>query len=158
MKKRADEFLFLSGELYEQNKRKWKSLVEVFDEDIYNDSIVKTYEAILKGEDTEGDVIAYWFKVFKNNLKRNKGYIKNQDKDEINEKVKEKEYDEKQINLYYYTVRDILIKVRSKFDRKTFEVFRMYLLCNMSYDELDRITGVDSKERIMRVRQWLNVK
>lgn len=158
MKKRADEFLILSGELYEQNKRKWKSLVEVFDEDIYNDSIVKTYEAILKGEDTEGDVIAYWFKVFKNNLKRNKGYIKNQDKDEINDKVKEKEYDEKQINLYYYTVRDILIKVRSRFDRKTFEVFRMYLLCNMSYDELDRITGVDSKERIMRVRQWLNVK
>lgn len=158
MKKRADEFLILSGELYEQNKRKWKSLVEVFDEDIYNDSIVKTYEAILKGEDTEGDVIAYWFKVFKNNLKRNKGYIKNQDKDEINDKVKEKEYDEKQINLYYYTVRDILIKVRSRFDRKTFEVFRMYLLCNMSYDELDRVTGVDSKERIMRVRQWLNVK
>lgn len=158
MKKRADEFLILSGELYEQNKRKWKSLVEVFDEDIYNDSIVKTYEAILKGEDTEGDVIAYWFKVFKNNLKRNKGYIKNQDKDEINDKVKEKEYEQKQINLYYYTVRDILIKVRSRFDRKTFEVFRMYLLCNMSYDELDRITGVDSKERIMRVRQWLNVK
>lgn len=158
MKKRADEFLILSGELYEQNKRKWKSLVEVFDEDIYNDSIVKTYEAILKGEDTEGDVVAYWFKVFKNNLKRNKGYIKNQDKDEINDKVKEKEYEQKQINLYYYTVRDILIKVRSRFDRKTFEVFRMYLLCNMSYDELDRITGVDSKERIMRVRQWLNVK
>lgn len=158
MEKRAKEFLVLSGEQYEQNKRKWKNLVESFDEDVYNDSIVKTYEAILKGEDTEGDVIAYWFKVFKNNLKRNKGYIKNQDKEEINDKVKEKEYEEKQINLYYSTIRDILIKVRSRFDRKTFEVFRMYLLCNMTYDELDKITGVDSKERIMRVRQWLNGK
>lgn len=158
MEKRAKDFLVLSGEQYEQNKRKWKNLVESFDEDVYNDSIVKTYEAILKGEDTEGDVIAYWFKVFKNNLKRNKGYIKNQDKEEINDKVKEKEYEEKHINLYYSTIRDILIKVRSRFDRKTFEVFRMYLLCNMTYDELDKITGVDSKERIMRVRQWLNGK
>lgn len=158
MERKAQEFLTLSGELYEENKRKWKNLVPNFDEDVYNDSIIKVYDAILKGEDTEGDVLAYWFKAFKNNLNRKKSYTKNKDKEEIDDKVKEKELEEKDINIYYSTISVILCKVRHQFSRKTFEVFRMYLLCNMSYEELDRITGVDSKERIMKVRQWLNGK
>ena len=70
--------------------------------------------------------------------------------------IYEKELEEKDINIYYSTISAILFKVRHQFSRKTFEIFRMYLLCNMSYDELDRLTGVDSKERIMKVRQWLN--
>ena len=74
MEQRANEFLKLSGELYESNKKKWRKAVEGFDEDVYSDSILKVYDAILKGEDTEGDIVQYWFKTFKNNLKINKAY------------------------------------------------------------------------------------
>ena len=70
MEKRAKEFLELSGKLYIQNRDKWKKMLDDFDEDIYNDTIIKVYESILKGADTEGDLNGYWFKSFKNNLNR----------------------------------------------------------------------------------------
>lgn len=154
MEKRAKEFMDLAGKMYEQNKRKWSNIVEDFDEDIYSDTIVKVYESILKGADTDGDLQGYWFKSFKNNLNKNHKTITKVNSDTI----KEKEEEENKVNIYYSTISDILIKVKRKFDRKTFEVFRMYLLCNMSYEQLDKLTGVDSKERISRVRKWLNDK
>lgn len=154
MEKRAKEFLDLAGKLYEQNKRKWSNIVEDFDEDVYSDTIIKVYDSILKGADTEGDLQGYWFKSFKNNI------IKKQSKDvetvEAEKTLKEKEEEENNINIYYSTISDILLKVKYKFGRKTFEVFRMYLLCNMSYERLDELTGLDSKERISKVRKWLN--
>lgn len=155
MIERANKFLDIAGELYEENKKKWKKLVNGFDEDVYNDTILKVYEQILQGDSTEGDVVAYWFKSFKNNLKRYKGYSGNKEKGEINETVKEKECVERETPLYYSNVKEMLLSVHRNFDRKTFEVFRVYLLCNMSYEELDNLTGVDSKERIMKVRKWL---
>lgn len=154
MEKRAKEFLDLAGKLYEQNKRKWSNIVEDFDEDVYSDTIIKVYDSILKGADTEGDLKGYWFKSFKNNI------IKKQSKDvetvDAEKTLKEKEEEENNINIYYSTISDILLKVKHKFGRKTFEVFRMYLLCNMSYERLDELTGLDSKERISKVRKWLN--
>ena len=66
MEQRAREFLDLSATLYEVNKKKWKTMLKSkglqFDEDIYNDSIIKVYESIMKGEDIEGDLIGYWYK------------------------------------------------------------------------------------------------
>lgn len=159
MEKRAKEFLELSGKLYVKNREKWKTMVDGFDEDIYNDTIIKVYESILKGADTEGDLVGYWFKSFKNNLNRNKDYSHKKNKDDIDvmDVLKEKEYEENNINLYYSTISNILLKVKSQFNRKTFEVFRMYLLCNMSYEKLNELTGLsDCKERISKVRRWLD--
>ena len=159
MEKRAKEFLELSGRLYTANKDKWSKMVDGFDEDIYNDTIIKVYESILKGADTEGDLVGYWFKSFKNNLNRNKDYSHKKNKDDIDvmDVLKEKEYEENNINLYYSTISDILLKVKHQFNRKTFEVFRMYLLCNMSYEKLNELTGLtDCKERISKVRRWLD--
>ena len=158
MEKRANEFLKLSGEQYELNKIKWKKLVDDFDEDVYNDTILKVYETILRGEDdSNGDMVGYWFKAFKQNIKRNKQYIKNKGKEEL-EKADKIISEEETVNLYFSNIRDIFYKVSKHFDKKTFEVFRMHLLCNMSYEQIDHLTGLDSKERIMRVRQWLNGK
>lgn len=159
MEKRAKEFLELSGKLYVKNREKWKTMVDGFDEDIYNDTIIKVYESILKGAYTEGDLVGYWFKSFKNNLNRNKDYSHKKNKDDIDvmDVLKEKEYEENNINLYYSTISDILLKVKHQFNRKTFEVFRMYLLCNMSYEKLNELTGLsDCKERISKVRRWLD--
>lgn len=159
MEKRAKEFLELSGRLYTTNKEKWKKMVDGFDEDVYNDTILKVYDSILKGADTQGDLNGYWFKSFKNNLNRNKDYShkKKRDDTDVIDLLKDKEYEENNVNLYYSTISDILLKVKHKFDRKTFEVFRMYLLCDMSYEQLNSITGLcDCKERISKVKKWIN--
>jgi hypothetical protein len=154
MEKRAKEFIEMAGRLYEQNKNKWSHIVDDFDEDVYSDTILKVYDSILKGADTEGDLQGYWFRAFKNNL--NKNHKQDIIKEDVEQTLKDKEDEINNINLYYSTISNILYKVRHKFDRKTFEVFRMHLLCNMSYEQLDVITGVDSKERISRVRRWIN--
>lgn len=153
MKKRAEEFLALAAKMYEKNKRKWSNIVDGFDDDIYSDTIIKVYDSILKGADTDGDLQGYWFKSFKNNI--NKKCQK--DVATVNEQaIKDKEDEENMTNIYYSAISNILLKVKHHFNRKTFEVFRMYLLCNMSYEQLDKLTGVDSKERISKVRKWLN--
>lgn len=99
MEKAAKDFLKKSAEKYEVNKNKWKNIVEKkgyeFSEDIFQDSILKTYDAILKKE-TDTDFMGYWFVTFLNSTKRNTLYKKNKiktiDIDEIekNNKMEKK--------------------------------------------------------------------
>lgn len=161
MEKAAKEFLAEAGRLYETNRKKWSKILSdkgmSFNEDIYNDSIVKTYDAIIKKEVDTTDYIGYWYQTFLNNTKRDTKYAyHNRVDDDVNQMLKDREYEENKVNLYYSAISSILYKVKQKFDRKTFEVFRMYLLCNMSYEQLDSLTGLDSKQRISRVKKWLN--
>lgn len=163
MEKAAQEFLIQSGELYEKNKKKWSKIIKdkgyEFSEDIYNDSIIKTYDAIIKREVDTTDYLGYWFKTFINNTKRDEKYARNQMTDDVDifKILKDKEDEESKINVYISAISDILLKVRKQFNRKTFETFRLYLLCGMSYEQLDNLTGMnDSKTRISKVRKWLN--
>lgn len=164
MEKAAKEFLEQSGRLYETNKVKWRKMLAdkglEFSEDIYNDSIIKTYDAILKKEVDTTDYLGYWYQTFLNNTKRDLKYsYHKKTTDDVNDILKEKTTDESEINLYYSAISTILLKVKHKFDLKTFEVFRMYLLCNTSYEKLNELTGLkDCRERISRVRKWLNGK
>lgn len=163
MEKAANEFLTKVGELYENNKRKWSKIIKDkgydFSEDIYNDSIIKTYDAIIKKEIDTTDYLGYWYQTFINNTKRDEKYARNKivDDEDVFDILKGKEDEESKINVYISAISDILLKVRKQFDRKTFETFRMYLLCGMSYEQLDNLTGMnDSKTRISKVRKWLN--
>lgn len=162
MKDEANDFLKKSGELYELNKRKWSKILKEkgleFSEDIYNDAILKTYDAILKKETNMIEGVGYWFQTFINNTKRDKLYARNKvDSSDAKVVLKEKEDKENEVNLYYSTISSILLKVRKNFDRKTFEAYRMYLLCDMSYEQLNILTGMnDCKQRINKVRKWLN--
>ena len=164
MEKAAQEFLNQSGKLYETNKKKWRKVVHdkglEFSEDIYNDSIIKTYDSIIKKEIDTTDYLGYWYQTFLNNTKRDELYARNLSVDDdvdVYEYLKDKEDEESKITLYYSTISDILLKVRKQFDRKTFETFRIYLLCGMSYEQLDNLTGMeDSKRKISKVRKWLH--
>lgn len=163
MEKAANEFLTKAGELYENNKIKWSKIIKDkgydFSEDIYNDSIIKTYDAIIKKEIDTTDYLGYWYKTFINNTKRDEKYARNKivDNEDVFDILKGKEDEESKINVYISAISDILLLVRKQFDRKTFETFRMYLLCGMSYEQLDNLTGMnDSKTRISKVRKWLN--
>lgn len=159
MEKRAKEFLELSAALYDTNKKKWttslKKLNLKFDEDVYSDSIIKTYDAILKADiDIEGDVLAYWYKCFITNIKRNKQYSINSKKEDIDviEYLKDKIDD---TPIEQYSVIELLTKIKNNFNVKDYHLFKIYYLTNITLEELSSITGYDVKTKIMKMKKWL---
>jgi hypothetical protein len=157
MQKAAEEFLNRAGKLYEENRVKWKGLLKkqgmIFNEDIYNDSIIKTYDAILKKE-VDKDYDGYWYRTFLNNSKRDLKYSYHNRDDGVDviEYLKEFPYEE------YKDKTDIILevlkKVRDSSTPRGFHLFLMYyLLPDMTYDELKKITGIsDVKGIIMRIK------
>lgn len=96
MEKAAEEFLKNAGVLYTINKKSWKKIIEKkgyqFSEDIYSESIIKTYDAIRKKETDTNDYLSYWFKSFLNNTMREKKYNDNKTSsidEETNEETEE---------------------------------------------------------------------
>lgn len=164
MEKRAREFLNLTSKYYEQNRVKWEHLLKSiglsFDEDVYNDTIIKVYDKLMNEEDietTEDEVIAYWYQSFVNNIKRDKKYScnsKREDADVI-DLLKDKEYTIDASHLYYPTIRMLLEKIQSEFSDSDFHLFKMYYLSDCTFDELNEIVGYNSKPRITKMRKWL---
>lgn len=166
MEKRAKQFLELSSRYYEHNKTKWNSLLKsvglCFDEDVYNDTIIKIYDKIHSEEDdietTEDEILAYWYKSFVNNIKRNKQYSVNSKRDDsdVIDLLKDEEYIIENTHLYYPTVRFLLNKVRENFDIRSYHLFKIYYLVpNMTYDNLNSIVGCNVKTKINNIRKWL---
>lgn len=164
MEDKANEFLKESGRLYELNKKKWKQSLAnkglVFNEDIYNDSIIKTYDAILKKEVDDGDYMGYWYSTFLNNTKRDSKYsYHNKDDDtDVFVYLKDVVYEEPK-TIDYERIRVILNKVKTNHSVRSYHLFLMYYLTpKMSYDELKSITGIsDVKGIIMRVKDDIDV-
>lgn len=133
----------------------------MFDEDIYNDTIIKIYEKLLSEEDletTEDEVMAYWYRSFVNNIKRNKQYARNSKKDDkdVIDLLKNEEYIIDSSNLYYPTIRYLLNKVKDEFDIRSYHLFKMYyLIPEMTFDELSSVVGCNVKTKINDIKKWL---
>ncbi len=157
MQKEADEFMTTAGLLYEGNRKKWRSILKnkgiEFNEDIYNDSILKTYDAILKKE-VGSDYMGYWYKTFLNNSKRDLKYSYHNRDDGVDviEYLKEFPYEEYKDKTD--TIIEVLKMVRDSSTPRGFHLFLMYyMIPEMTYDELKKITGIsDVKGIIMRIK------
>lgn len=154
-------FLQESGKLYEGNKRKWKLILKnkgiAFNEDIYNDSIVKTYDAILKREIDDGDYVGYWFRCFFNNSKRDTKYSYHNRDDEVDviDFLKDKPYEEYTDNTD--SIIRILGMVKNNFSFRSYHLFIIYyFVTDMTFEELKTLSGLtDVKGIIMRIKEWL---
>lgn len=164
MEKRAREFLNISSKYYEQNKEKWTSLLTsiglVFDEDVYNDTIIRVYDKMVNDEDidkTEEEVIAYWFKSFVNNVKREKKYSRNSKRDDsdVIELLRNEEYIIEAQHLYYPTIRMLLEQVKKAFEDSYFQAFKMYYLTDITIEELNEVMGCNCKPRITKMKKFL---
>lgn len=157
MQKEADEFMTTAGLLYEGNRKKWRSILKnkgiEFNEDIYNDSILKTYDAILKKE-VGSDYMGYWYKTFLNNSKRDLKYSYHNRDDGVDviEYLKEFPYEEYKDKTD--TIIEVVKMVRDSSTPRGFHLFLMYyMIPEMTYDELKKITGIsDVKGIIMRIK------
>lgn len=161
MEKRARDFLEQSAALYEVNKKKWKTSLKKldmeFDEDVYSDSIIKTYDAILKGEDVDGDVLGYWYRCFITNIKRNKQYSFNSKREDIDviDYLKDRAEVVSTADIYYPTIRELLEKVKNNYDIKSYHLFKIYYMTDITFEQLSEIVGYDVKTKIMKIKKWL---
>ena len=159
MEQKAKDFLKISGDLYLSNKKKWKQMLKKldleFDEDIYNDTIIKVYENILQGEDTEGDIIGYWYKSLVNNHRRNKQYSVNCKKEDVDviDLLQEKEYIPYNDN--QPIIKEILHRVRQHYDLHSYHLFKIYYLTNITFEDLNKIAGYDCKPKIIKIKKWI---
>ena len=158
MKQQAEEFLNRAGMLYEENRVKWRSMLKKqglqFNDDIYNDSILKTYDSILKKE-VDSDYMGYWYRTFLNNSRRDTKYAyHNRDEDvDVFEYMSSMPYEEYKdnsghINRLVCTLTD-----------KELILIRMHYELEIPYEVIEEMTGVkDVRRYIKRLFEKLNVK
>lgn len=170
----ASRFLQFANDNYNDFKKKWhKYLYDKqvdFDEDVFSDTILKVYDYIEKNginDTTDSGMANYWFRSFNTNIKREKQYSRNINRDKnidaTEELSKEMNGDnELQLKIRRHVFEDwsivyILRLVEDNFDSISFHCFRLYyILDKMTYSKLREITKVpDSKKRVVTIKNWL---
>ena len=173
----ATRFLQFVNDNYNNLKKKWaKYLIDrqiEFDEDIYSETILKVYDYISANgikDDSESGFANYFFRAFNINIKREKQYSRNLNRDSNIDAIEElsKEIngeDELKLKIRNQVFDDwsivyILRLVEDNFDQISFHCFRLYYVLNkMTYSKLREITKVpDSKKRVVTIKNWLKDK
>lgn len=159
MQKAAEEFLNRAGMLYEENRVKWRSMLKKqglqFNDDIYGDSIIKTYDAIMKREVDGTDYMGYWYRTFLNNSKRDLDYSYHKRDEDVDvfELLKDKEYVEYKDNSLI--IKDLVCTLSDKDSI----LLRMHYELEIPYEVIEEMTGVkDVRRYIKRILERVNVK
>ena len=170
----AKRFLQFVNDNYNNLKKKWaKYLIDKqidFDEDVYSDTILKVFDYINTNgikDDSDSGFANYFFRAFNINVKREKQYSRNVNRDKNIDATEElsKEMngeDELKLKIRRHVYEDwsivyILRLVEDNFDSISFHCFRLYyILDKMTYSKLREITKVpDSKKRVVTIKNWL---
>ena len=170
----ASRFLNFANYHYEDYKKKWAKYLydrQVdFDEDVFSETVLKVYDYINTNgikDDSDSGLANYWFKSFNTNIKREKQYSRNVNRDKNIDATEElsKEMNgeyELQLKIRRHVFEDwsvvyILRLVENNFDSISFHCFRLYyILDKMTYSKLREITKVpDSKKRVVTIKNWL---
>lgn len=143
-----------------------------WDEDIFQDCIVKIYDKIIKDgikDDSDKGFDAYTFMSFKINTMREKQYaaVAKRDNNIINVGEKYEDY----VNQNKFSVKEKLLsdlfkdyaaiylfkKVEQNFDGEHFYLFRLKTFDkNMTYQRLAEKTGIKGvRQKVVNVRNWL---
>ena len=161
-------------ELYYKYRQFCKEKNYAWDEDIFQDTILKCYEAIeRKGklEDTSNQGIEnYFFISFKMNLKREGQYARNQKRDlnYSSEKISSAYEDwynatkedsrTKLINDLFvdFSTLYIMTVVEENFENDYFYLFKLKQLCGYTYKQLSEKTGIrGARQKVLDVKSWL---
>ena len=161
-------------ELYYKYRQFCKEKQYEWDEDIFQDTIVKCHDAIVKkgglDDTTSQGIENYFFISFKLNIKREGQYARNQKRDlnYSSEKISSA-YEEwynatkddsrtKLINDLYkdFATLYIMMLVEEHFDNEHFYLFKLKQLCGYTYKQLSEKTGIrGARQKVLDVKSWL---
>ena len=152
------------------------SVGEKFDEDIFQDTIIKCYTLIDKNGEMKDSSYQgcknFMFQAFKRNLKREQQYARNQKRDAnvtnlskhnevyLNSKLTSEEKLKSDLYKDFATLY-LMKKVEEQFDGEHFYLFRLKTFTNMTYAQLTEKTGIKGcRQKVVDVKNWLkdNVK
>lgn len=161
-------------ELYYKYRQFCKEKNYTWDEDIFQDTIVKCHDAIVKkgglDDTTSQGIENYFFISFKLNIKREGQYARNQKRDlnYSSEKISSAYEDwyntnkddsrTKLINDLYkdFATLYIMTVVEEHFDNEYFYLFKLKQLCNYTYKQLSEKTGIrGARQKVLDVKNWL---
>ena len=147
------------------------SVGETFDEDIFQDTILKCYTLIEKNGEMKDSSYQgcknFMFQAFKRNLKRETQYARNQKRDGnitnlskynevyLNSKLTQEE--KLKSDLYKDFATLYLMKmVEENFDGEHFYLFRLKTFTNMTYAQLAEKTGIKGcRQKVVDVKNFL---
>jgi len=175
-----DHTLFLNyisnnyKDLYFKYRQFCKEKQYEWDEDIFQDTILKCNDTITKNgklKDTSPQGIEnYFFISFKTNLKREKQYARNLKRDLNYTTEKVSEAYESWYNSYHtssteklksdlwkdFTTLYLMTKVEEAFDQEHFYLFKLKHLCGMTYSQLTQKTNLKGcRQKVLEVKEWL---
>lgn len=142
-----------------------------FDEDIFQDTIIKCYKLIDKQgylkDKSEKGIKNYFFMSFKQNLQRETQYARNQKRDgnvvnlnDANErfqnsKLTQEEKLKNDLRKDFFTLY-LMKKVEDNFDAEHFYLFRLKTFTNMTYAKLSEHTGIKGcRQKVVDCKNWL---
>lgn len=181
----TDQNIFINyiSEHYDELKAKYKAFCGLngynWDWDIFQDTIMKCYDAIAKkghlNDTTPQGIENYMFISFKLNIKREGQYARNQKRDlnitsdNIND-VYEEWYNSNHTTSRQKLLTDlwtdfstlyIMNVVEQNFSQEDFYLFKLKTLCNYTYKQVqDKTNEKRVRQRIVDIKNWLkaNVK
>ena len=176
----AEKFINTVNDNYETIKKELQSYCdsvgEKFDEDIFQDTIIKCYTLIDKNGEMKDSSYQgcknFMFQAFKRNLKREQQYARNQKRDAnvtnlskhnevyLNSKLTSEEKLKSDLYKDFATLY-LLKQVEEHFDGEHFYLFRLKTFTNMTYAQLAEKTGIKGcRQKVVDVKNWLkdNVK
>lgn len=176
----AVKFINTVNDNYETIKKELQSYCdsvgEKFDEDIFQDTIIKCYTLIDKNGEMKDSSYQgcknFMFQAFKRNLKREQQYSRNAKRDAnvtnlskhnevyLNSKLTSEEKLKSDLYKDFATLY-LLKQVEEHFDGEHFYLFRLKTFTNMTYAQLTEKTGIKGcRQKVVDVKNWLkdNVK
>ena len=147
------------------------SVGERFDEDIFQDTILKCYILIDKNGEMKDSSYQgcknFMFQAFKRNLKREQQYARNQKRDAnvtnlskhnevyLNSKLTHEEKLKSELYKDFATLY-LMRKVEEHFDGEHFYLFRLKTFTNMTYAQLSEKTRIKGcRQKVVDVKNWL---
>ncbi len=171
----ATKFINTINDHYETVKKELQSYCdsvgERFDEDIFQDTIIKCYTLISKNGEMKDSSYQgcknFMFQAFKRNLKREQQYARNQKRDAnvtnlskhnevyLNSKLTHEEKLKSDLYKDFATLY-LMRKVEEHFDGEHFYLFRLKTFTNMTYAQLSEKTGIKGcRQKVVDVKNWL---
>lgn len=171
----ATKFINTINDHYETVKKELQSYCdsvgERFDEDIFQDTILKCYTLIDKNGEMKDSSYQgcknFMFQAFKRNLKREQQYARNQKRDAnvtnlskfneiyLNSKLTQEEKLKSDLYKDFATLY-LMKRVEEEFDDEHFYLFRLKTFSNMTYAQLSEKTGIKGcRQKVVDVKNWL---